>query len=285
MENKEIHGYIYLLTNKINGKQYVGHTTTTIKKRFDKHCCPAKANKKCVISRAIKKYGRENFIVQELAVAYNQEELTFLEGMYICWFNTLVYNEYGYNVAEIINGKGKHSEETKEKMKSLAKEPERLKISSEQGKKRRGKSSINSSSKYCGVTSYKTVFICDIHYNKKTIHLGNYPTEMDAAKAYDIAAIKYFGNNAVLNFPELLEDYINGKIIVSKNSKQTYSISGERGIYFSKKNNKWEFKWFDKISNKNRSKYLDTLEEAKIYKNKILENKNNEEFSRIRKIL
>jgi len=88
----------FLLTNKINGKQYVGHTTTTIKKRFDKHCCPAKANKKCVISRAIKKYGRENFIVQELAVAYNQEELTFLEGMYICWFNTLVYNEYGYNV-------------------------------------------------------------------------------------------------------------------------------------------------------------------------------------------
>lgn len=36
MENK-IHGYIYLITNKINGKQYVGQTVETIKERFSKH--------------------------------------------------------------------------------------------------------------------------------------------------------------------------------------------------------------------------------------------------------
>jgi len=285
MENKKIHGYIYLITNLINGKQYVGQTVTTIKKRFNKHCCPAKANKKCVISRAIKKYGKENFIIQELAIAYDQERLIFLEGMYMAWFDTLVSSGHGYNVVEIINGQGKHSEETKKKLKKISNTTERLKLSSEQGKKRRGKSSVNSTSKYCGVSIYKNIFKCDIHYNKKTIHLGNYSTQIDAAKAYDIATIKYFGNDCVLNFPELRNEYINNLIVIKRNSAQTYSISGERGIYFSKKNSKWEFKWFDKILNKNRSKYLDTLEEAKNYKNKILENKNNEEFSRVRKIL
>lgn len=285
MENREIYGYIYLITNLINGKQYVGHTTETIKIRFNKHCCPAKANKKCVISRAIKKYGRKNFKIQELAIAYNQESLIFLEGLYIGWFETLVHNEQGYNVAEIISGNGRHSEETKAKLKKIGNTPERLKMSSEQGKKRRGKSSINSTSKYCGVSIYKNIFKSDIHQNKKTIHLGNYLIETDAARAYDIKAIELFGHDCNLNFPELRQDYINNLVITQKNSAQTYSISGEKGIYFNKKDNKWQVKWFDKILNKNRSKYLDTLEEAKIYKNKILENKNNEEFSRVRKIL
>ena len=37
MEDKEIYGYIYLITNLINKKQYVGQTVQTIEQRFKEH--------------------------------------------------------------------------------------------------------------------------------------------------------------------------------------------------------------------------------------------------------
>ena len=34
-------GKIYKITNKVNGKIYVGQTMKTLEERFQKHCCRA----------------------------------------------------------------------------------------------------------------------------------------------------------------------------------------------------------------------------------------------------
>jgi predicted GIY-YIG superfamily endonuclease len=66
-----------------------------------------------------------------------------------------------------------------------------------QGKKKKSSSSI-----YCGVflTKAKT-YLAQIRHNSKTIYLGLYKLESDAAIAYDIKAYELFGVNAKLNFP------------------------------------------------------------------------------------
>ena len=51
---------VYVLTNKINGKKYVGQTTKTFEKRLKQHLTAAKNNIQ-KISRAFNKYGVKNF--------------------------------------------------------------------------------------------------------------------------------------------------------------------------------------------------------------------------------
>jgi len=59
------------------------------------------------------------------------------------------------------------------------------------------------SSKYKGVSFNKARkrFIAYIQHNKKRYFLGYFDDEIDAAKAYDKAAKKFFGEFAYLNFP------------------------------------------------------------------------------------
>lgn len=268
MVNKT-YGRIYLITNLINNKQYVGQTVNSIKTRFYKHCWNAKNNKQLsmAITRAIRKYGKENFKIEEIIIAKNQEELNYFEGFYINSLNTLCPK--GYNITNIIKGKGKCSKETIEKMKIAQNKPKRIKQQSKIGKKRRGKSTIGSKSKYCGVYIKRNKYTSKITINYKNINLGDYNTETNAAKAYDLAAIQYFGNNCNLNFPELRDDYINNKIIVNKNTKQDNTKSGIEGINFLKKENRFRVRYFDQTLNKERAKFFKTKQDAINFKDSL----------------
>ncbi len=61
----------------------------------------------------------------------------------------------------------------------------------------------NNTSGYKGVTAARTKsrWVAHITVNYKHIHLGTFDTAEDAARAYDRAAISYFGPFARLNFP------------------------------------------------------------------------------------
>jgi hypothetical protein len=60
----------------------------------------------------------------------------------------------------------------------------------------------NNNSGYKGVYFYKErkMFRAHIKVDKKDILIGRYETAIEAAKAYDIAAIKYFGEFAATNY-------------------------------------------------------------------------------------
>ena len=91
-------GYIYCITNLINGKQYIGKTTYSVTKRFQEHCRDSKRERceKRPLYDAMNKYGIENFIVEELCECDN-EELSSYEIQYIEKYNT--YSK-GYNATK-----------------------------------------------------------------------------------------------------------------------------------------------------------------------------------------
>lgn len=98
-------GYIYCITNLINGKQYVGKTMHTIDKRFQEHCRDSRKArcKNRPIYNAIKKYGIENFKIEVLEYVENNY---ILEEKEIYWIKKLdTYGKNGYNASKGGDGK------------------------------------------------------------------------------------------------------------------------------------------------------------------------------------
>ncbi len=122
------YGFIYITTNLINGKKYIGQ------KIFDRHWKNYLGSGK-KLKYAIKKYGKENFIREIIAIAYSKEELNNLEIVIINSHNAVVDDSY-YNIAY---GGGTNtglhfSEEHKNKISNsekgkIASEETRLRIS------------------------------------------------------------------------------------------------------------------------------------------------------------
>lgn len=89
------YGIVYCATNKVNGKRYVGQTTSTLKRRWSMHCCPGGNCKS--FSGAIQKYGKHSFDIVEIASAETLDELNEKEEYFISLFKTSD-RLYGYNL-------------------------------------------------------------------------------------------------------------------------------------------------------------------------------------------
>lgn len=93
----EPYGVVYKITNLLNGNLYVGLTTRTIKKRFYAHIYHAtKEHRNNYLHCAIRKYGVENFKIEEIVSCFDQKSLCELECYFIKKYNTLAPN--GYNL-------------------------------------------------------------------------------------------------------------------------------------------------------------------------------------------
>jgi group I intron endonuclease len=63
--NAETVGYLYRITNSVNGMQYIGVSKHPAK-RFKKHCTKPSTNRKSLLGNAIQKYGSDKFGLEVL---------------------------------------------------------------------------------------------------------------------------------------------------------------------------------------------------------------------------
>ena len=102
---------IYKIINKINGKTYIGQTTRNIEIRWNEHKSRSrKGDGK--LSRAMRKYGVENFTISTIYEASNLEDLNKMEETLIYKYNT---TQNGYNI-RIGGENSKRSKETRLKI-------------------------------------------------------------------------------------------------------------------------------------------------------------------------
>lgn len=275
------HYIVYCIENKINGKKYIGQTTRKLLLRINSHYNSAKTKKRqCVfIQNAIKKYGKENFIITILdSSATSQLELNKLENFYIRSNNTLFPNGYNAHYTEenfkvkVIN----HITRARmsKNMKRINSSVERQLINFNAGKTNLGKKHKDNNIKYYGVYKRGNSFRATLFIDYVQIQIGSYTTEQEAATAIDIYIIKNHKELInLINFKDRLNDYLANKISEpTKIKKQNERYSKFHGVGFSTSLNKWrarisKWKKFDIHIG-----FFDTEIEAAIaYNNKVKE--------------
>ena len=239
MENKRV-GVIYKITCLVNHKVYIGRTIQkNPNRRFSGHIeCSKKEKPIMLICKAIKKYGKENFKFDIIREVFLVNELNKMEAYYIHKYDSCNKTK-GYNVLKIdLDGKIYMSETTKEKLSIVHSNHKNKLIHSNNGKNSRGKSIKNSTSKYCGVYFSNNKWLSAIRKNKKRYYLGTFNIESEAAHAYDITALEYYGKDCTLNFPELRQQYLNGEMKINKCNRKK-SNSKIIGVSFNTTSKRW----------------------------------------------
>lgn len=86
---------VYCITNRKNGKQYVGVTINSTDARWLSHIRSAGNGSRCHLHRAIRKYGPDSFSIRVLECCRNVRELKAAEVQWITRLDT--FGRGGYN--------------------------------------------------------------------------------------------------------------------------------------------------------------------------------------------
>lgn len=108
---------IYKITNKVNGKIYIGLTKNSLKDRWRGHLNRAKNNseRNVYLYNSINFYGKENFSIEKIDVAESNFELNEKEKYWAEYYNSYAPN--GMNIALC----GNNAKKSKESILKIAK--------------------------------------------------------------------------------------------------------------------------------------------------------------------
>jgi len=224
------YGIIYMATNKINGKSYIGQTVKSLNRRISKHIGNALNNRDAYyFHKAIRKYGKENFEWEIIAECNSLEELNKAEIEAIKKYSTFE-NGYNLNLGGGSNIGFRHTEETRKKIsESLIGEnhPGYGKHRSEETKKRIG----------------------DANRGEKCYNYGKHRSEGTKRKMSKAKKGKYIGSKNlrakkyIVTTPEGEEIFVHGlKNFCRKHKKEKLNPSNLIKIAQGKRNHHKNYK-------------------------------------------
>lgn len=115
---------LYKITNTINGKGYIGLTRGSLARRWRAHKNRAKHSKRnSALHCAIRKYGEENFTVEEVTLAYSVREAAAIERGLISAHGTFSPNGYNLTTGGDVAPNFRKSAETRQKIRESRKSP------------------------------------------------------------------------------------------------------------------------------------------------------------------
>ncbi len=108
---------VYVVTNLVNGKQYVGKTIRSAKSRWAQHCRDC-GKGQSLFARAIHKYGPKAFEVSVLYRGVDEREIFAVEKAMIAQYGT--YTPGGYNLTIGGDGPSGHKQSQSHREKTAA---------------------------------------------------------------------------------------------------------------------------------------------------------------------
>ena len=113
-------GIVYKITNKENGKVYIGQTVCTLARRMNNHFSDAKSKNK-PLYQDMRMLGRDGFDAEVLCECDSKEEMDEQEIHWIAYYRNLDTNKV-YNIADGGSWGSYNTEEFKDIRKVLSKD-------------------------------------------------------------------------------------------------------------------------------------------------------------------
>jgi len=160
--------WIYKITNIQNNKVYIGQTIRPVEQRLHRHINDALNNiLDTHFARAIRKYGKESFIIETIDTAKSQHELNKKEQYWIRFYDSV---NQGYNETDAISkcGGNTYQSKTEEEMSIIKEKIRKTKLGAKNPMARKVKrtniktgevdifNTVIACAKACGIKNGKT---------------------------------------------------------------------------------------------------------------------------------